>query len=150
MSKRDFSADRFLLNWIFFQGKLFRSVIFRPRTLLRDSMEFVSFFNISCWNLWNFMLYTLAVIKYISLLLFREHCINYYYHHHYYFLLITTIIIIYWFRLSTYHSRVTLCLVFSTLNLLLSTLDSWHLLRLCEGKTFISQLFLNPELWSGL
>ena len=37
----------------------------------------------------------------------------------------------------------------STLDLLLSILDSRHWLRLGEGKTFISQLFLDPELWSG-
>ena len=37
----------------------------------------------------------------------------------------------------------------ATLDLLLSILDSRHWLRLGEGKTFISQLFLDPELWSG-
>ena len=65
-------------------------------------IEFVSFFNKSCWNFWNFMLYKIKCM--ISLLLIREHGINYFY----YYKLIIMIIIIYYFRLSTYHSRLSI------------------------------------------
>ena len=71
---------------------------------------FVTFFSKSCWNLWNFLLYTLGVKKCISLLLFREHGeINYFLSMIYklLLLLIITIIIIYYFRLSTYDSRLS-------------------------------------------
>ena len=82
---------------------------------------FVTFFSKSCWNLWNFLLYTLGVKKCISLLLFREHGeINYFLSMIYklLLLLIITIIIIYYFRLSTW----------------LSTLDSRQLLRLSKKE----------------
>ena len=65
-------------------------------------IEFVSFFNKSCWNFWNFMLYKIKCM--ISLLLIREHGINYFY----YYKLIIMIIIIYYFRLSTYYSRLSI------------------------------------------
>ena len=53
----------------------FHCLIFRQWTLLWDGI----FFNKSCWNLWFFLLCTLAVIMCISLLLFREHGEIYYF-----------------------------------------------------------------------
>ena len=53
----------------------FHCLIFRQWTLLWDGI----FFNKSCWNLWIFLLCTLAVIMCISLLLFREHGEIYYF-----------------------------------------------------------------------